>query len=251
MKELFFYDPICAVGSDELGNRTAETPAELLAELDYYGIDCALVQYNNFASAGALYGNERIREFIAADTSGRLSGVWCILPEQCHELPEDLFNVMKQNRIAALTLNPFAHRWIPCKMTIGNIMAEAAERKVPILLNYYDRNWEETYRFVEMFPENRVIIHDTSRHGTDRLIRPLMETYPNVYYAISAHWVPEGIRHLADACGSDRILYSSAYPLYNHGSMMLVLKHSTLPDEDIAKIAGGNMKRLIAEAWEK
>lgn len=251
MKDLFFYDPMCSVGDDLFGNRAANTPAELLAEMDRYGIDRALVQYSALDAVGAVFSNDWISRFVAADTSGRLKGVWCLLPPHCGELPEDLFGEMQKNNIAALTLSPFGHNWVPCKITIGKLMAEAAVRQIPILLNHYNARWPELYSFVEMFPENRLLVHDTTRHGPDRRLCPLMENYPNLYYVLSAHWVPEGIRDLAEKYGAERLLYGSAYPLYHQGSMMLALKHSGLSDQEIAMIAGGNLKKLLEEAGEK
>ncbi|MBQ7395747.1 MAG: hypothetical protein IJW08_04330 [Lentisphaeria bacterium] len=251
MKELFFYDPMCSVGNDFLGKRSSSTPGDLLAEMDFYGIDKALVQYNNLAGAGAVYANKWIADFISSDTSNRLRGVWCLLPEQCGELPDDLFSAMSEKKICALTLDPFDHRWVAGKYSIGKIMAEAAERKIPVLMNYYNRKWEELYRFVETFPDNRLLIHDTTRHGTDRLVRPLLEYFPNVYYMLTAYWVPEGIRDLAVLYGADRLLYASCFPTYNHGSMMFALKNSGLDMASIAKIAGVNMQNLLEESWGK
>ena len=45
-----------------------------------------------------------------------------------------------------------------------------------------------------------------------------------------------------------RLLYGSDYPFFNQGSMMLPLKQSTLPEADIARIAGGNLNQLLEEA---
>ncbi len=99
------------------------------------------------------------------------------------------------------------------------------------------------------FPDLTTIYQEkTGKWGSDRNIRPLLENYPNFYFETSGYWVPEGIRDLADEYGAERILYGSGFPRYNQGNGMLQLKHSGLPPEAVAKIAGGNLARLLEGA---
>ena len=88
MRELFFHDAMCAAGMPFHGGNVAATPEALLAEMDYYGIDRALVRHVNLDAAGAVLSNRVLADFLRNDSSDRLHGVWCILPEQCDELPE-------------------------------------------------------------------------------------------------------------------------------------------------------------------
>ena len=250
MKDLFFYDAMCSVGCTRNGGRAPSTPAELFYEMDHYGIDKALIQHANIACAGAVFSNQWVADFVAQDTSDRLRGVWCILPDQTCEVPLPLYDRMKENKIAALTMHPADHRWIISKRSIGKVMGEAADRKIPMLLTSLENNFSEIYHLVDLFPDNIFIVHKTSRHGFDRELRPLLDQAENVYLSLSAYWVPEGIRDLAELYGADRILYGSAFPVFNHGSMMLPVKHSGLSESDIAKIAGGNLERLLKEAWK-
>ena len=230
-----------------LGGDVAATPEALFAEMDHYGIDRALVRHVNLDRAGAVLSNQVLADFIRNDGSGRLRGVWCILPAQCDELPEPdaFFRQMAENNIAALTLSPFAHRWLPTRLAIGKIMDAAAERRIPVLLERSPEKWNELYAFLREFPRNITLAQDCSKHGPDRLLRPLLEEYENFHYVISCHWVPEGIRDLAERYGTGRLLYGSNYPMFSQGSMMLPLKHSGLPPADIAKIAGKNLEILL------
>ncbi len=247
MRELFFYDSMCAVGLPLTGGTAATTPDELHKEMDRYGIDKALVRHINLPNINAELSNEIVAEFVGNDHSGRIRGVWCILPEQCEELPKPdlLFRRMGESGIAALTLAPFSHRWIPCRLTIGRIMDAAAERHIPVLLDNFTGRWQELYAFLKEFPRNITMIQDRSKHGPDRLIRPLLEAYENLHYVISCHWVPEGIRDLAERYGAERLLYGSNYPIFSQGSMMLSLKQSGLPMDEIRKISGKNLENLL------
>lgn len=253
MTEPVFFDANCRVG--DTTNVPCPGVTELLGEMDRYGVAAALVRHGNLDDGSAPFTNaELARMLMEQDRSERLTGVWCILPEQCGELPppDEFFSSMADNRIGALTLQPFVHRWIPCRLTIGKLMDAAAERRVPILLNAFARKWNELYGFLEEFPDNIcVYVESVGKWGIDRQIRPLLEHYDNFYFETAGYWIPEGIRDLAEKYGADRILYGSNFPQYNQSCSMLQLKHSGLDAGSVARIAGGNLERLIKGAQLK
>lgn len=252
MTEPVFFDANCRVG--DTMNASWPDVTELLDEMDRYGVSAALVRHGNLDNASPLETNGELARMLMGDRSGRLTGVWCILPEQCGELPprEEFFSSMADNRIGALTLQPFEHRWIPCRLTIGRLMDAAAKRRIPILLNAFSQKWTELYAFLEEFPENVCIyVEKYGKWGIDRQIRPLLEHYENFYFETAGYWIPEGIRDLAEKYGAGRILYGSNFPQYNQGSSMLQLKHSGLDAGSVARIAGGNLEHLIKGAQLK
>lgn len=247
MNDLFFFDADCQIGS---GPNTGIGPnvRDLLDEMDEYGIDRALVRHINAPMLGALESNRELAEMLADDDSKRLSGVWSILPSQCCELPspDEFFLQMKENHISVLTLHPYDHRYVPCRLTLGKIMDSARERCIPVLLNDFSGQWRDLYDFVADFPQNILILCDTyGKWGYDRQVRPMLETYSNFYYGMTGYWGPEGIRDLADTYGAERFLYSSGYPRYIHGAGMLQLKYSGLEMNQIKMIAGENLANLL------
>ena len=249
MRDLLFHDADCAIGSGP-GIGIHPGVQQLLADMDRSGVDRALVRHGNFKLLGAEAGNRELAEMLAGDDSGRLSGVWCILPDQCPELPqgEAFFSAMKKSRIRALTLYPEEHLFVPCRWSLGRIMDGAAERRIPVLFEAAHNDWSNIYAFVREFPRNRVIIREYwGKWGHDRQLRPLLENCENVFYSIGGYQVPEGIRDLVGLYGAERILYGSGYPRYTHGTGMLQLKQGGLTDEDVAKIAGRNLEKMLAE----
>lgn len=250
MKDLFFYDAGCRIGTDICS--PGKTPEDLLAHMDYSGVDKALVVHTG-AQADVINSNKRIAEMVAT-APDRLTGTWCFLTDQCpeHPHPDRFFDDMRENNIRALIFFPGAHRYVPSPLTIGRIMGEAAERKIPIFLDEYTGNgntWNELYNFLEKFPTNTFIFRAaTGKWGHDRQVRPLLEHYPNFYFGLGGYWVPEGIYELAKLYGAERLLFSSNYPKYSMGTQMLQLKHSRLSDDEIALIAGKNLDRLLKGA---
>lgn len=249
MKDLMFFDANCRIG--DTINQPGPGVVALLGEMDRFGVDRALVRHANIAAAGALATNASLAAMLRQDAACRLTGVWGALPSQCGELPEPeaFFREMKANRIGALTLSPFEHRYVPCRLTLGRIMDAAAERKIPVLLDAFAGKWDDLYRFVAEFPKNILIYIETyGKWGTDRNIRPLLEHYENFYFETAGYWVPEGIRDLVEQYGANRILYGSGFPGYNQGSSMLQLKHSTMDAASLAQVAGKNLESLLKGA---
>lgn len=248
MKECMFFDANCRIGNSM--NAPGPDAKELLSDMDYYGVDKALVRHAAIPT-GALASNRNLGEMLRDDDSGRLTGVWCILPDQCGEIssPDRFFAEMKTNRIGALTLSPFEHRYVPCRWTLGRIMDAAVERSVPVLLDAFAGKWTELYSFVKEFPENVFLYFETwGKWGTDRQIRPLLENLPHFYFGTTGYWNPEGLRDLADLYGAERILYASGFPTFNQGNQMLQIKQSGLDEKSIAEIAGLNLENLLKGA---
>ena len=249
MRDLFFFDVDCAIGS---GPAIGVKPGvrELLADMDRCGVDRALVRHGNFKQLGAEAGNRELAAMLDADGSGRLCGVWCILPDQCPELPQGdaFFAAMKEHRIRALTLYPEEHLFVPRRWAIGRIMDAAAERRIPVLFEAAHNDWSNIYDFVKEFPRNRIVIREYwGKWGHDRQLRPLLENCENVFYSIGGYQVPDGIRDLVELYGAHRILYGSGYPRYNHGTGMLQLKQGGMSDDAVAEIAGKTMEKMLAE----
>ena len=248
MKNLPFFDAGCCIGDTMYS--AGKNVQDLLQEMDRSGVERALI---NHAAANSvpLLANQCISEMVA-EAPDRLRGTWTFLTDQCPELPpaDQFFAEMKQKGIRALNFFPEEHHYVASPLSIGKIMGEAAERKIPILLEAFsNNNWKGLYEFLEKFPRNTYIFRQKfGKWGCDRQIRPLLEHYENFYFGLSGYWVMEGIYDLAERYGAERILFASGYPDFNMGNQMLQLKHSKLSAEDIEKIAGKNLENLLEGA---
>jgi len=248
MEKLPFFDADCRIGINEKGD--GAVVKDLLEDMEYYGIDRALVR-TMLTFTSPVETNRQIAEIVKAN-SKQFTGVWYFLPDHCDEMPkcEAFFAAMKENGIGALSFNPEEHHYVANRITIGRIMDAAAERKIPILLDAFGYGqWNELYNCIREFPKNTFLFIDKiGKWGSDRNIRPLLENFENFYFATALYWVPEGIYEMAAKYGADRIVYSSGFPVCNQGNGMLQLKQSKLSDEAIAKIAYGNLDRIIKGA---
>ncbi|MCL2159589.1 MAG: hypothetical protein FWH48_09300, partial [Oscillospiraceae bacterium] len=122
-------------------------------------------------------------ESLAEDIQGKqnLFGVWHLLPSCTGEIPspDALPGAMKQNNIAALTINPKSHRYLPRRLALGDYFDMARARKIPILLNTARGiSLEQIDDIMRDFPDLTVILTFDNCWPSDRFLRPFLDAYP-------------------------------------------------------------------------
>jgi hypothetical protein len=222
---------------------------ELLAEMDRAGVDKALVWHILQHDASPLVGNQVLADEI--EPHPRLHGCWAVAPNQAHEFPPPraLFRQMKAARIAALRIFPGSHRFLANGVSMGDLLGEMVACRVPLLVSVRRGiDWPDIYALLSEFPGLVCVICDHGCWGMDRMFRPLLERYPNVYVDTAQYLLDGGIEALVADYGARRLLFGSGFPESYLGGMMLALKHARIPDEAKAAVAGGNLERIIEEA---
>jgi len=226
--------------------RTAE---ELLAEMDRAGVERALVWHIAQHDASPQVGNQVLAEAIAPHP--RLSGCWTILPNQAREFPPPpvFFDEMRKARVHALRIFPGSHRFLANAVSMGEWLEPMVARRIPLFLSLRRGiEWRDIYALLAEYPDLVCVISDHGCWGEDRLFRPLLERYPNVYVDTALYLLDGGTEALVADYGARRVLFGSGFPECYMGGMMLALRHAQIPDEAKAAIAGGNLERIIEEA---
>ena len=197
----------------------------------------------------AVLANNSLAEDIK--NNAMFKGVWTLLPSCTEEIPmpEILPALMKQNNIGALTINPQAHRYIPRKFVIGDYMAMAQERKIPVLLNTARGiNLEQVDDIMRDFPDLTVILTFAHCWPNDRFLRPFLDEYPNLCLDMTYMLTDCGLKDLLKKYPAEKILFGSGYPMSYMGAHMLVIRHAEIDEEYKQKIAGKNLKNILGEA---
>jgi len=248
---LDFFDANCFIGLPSRGLlRPVASAEELLAEMDRSAVSRALVWHVAQLDCGALTGNRLLADAVAG-RADRLTGCWSILPSQTGEFPppERLLEQMAQAGVRALRAWPAEHRFLLRREVVGPLLETMQERRIPLILSDPEAlYWRERYDLLADFPRLVCILADTGIWGPDRWLRPLLERYPNVYVELSAYWVDGGIEDLVRSYGASRLLFGTGFPQYDHGGMMLALRHAEISPEQREEIAFGNLQRLLEEA---
>jgi len=228
---------------------------ELSAQLERAGIAGGLVYY---AMQEPIQGNAALAEDLARlsgdsrlSGSPRLSGVWSLLPSCTGEIapPGELPALMKKHNIAALTLSPGIHRYLPKAPVIGDYLEMAVERKIPVMLNTgRGLSIEDAYDLLRAFRELTAILTYDNGWPNDRMLRPFLEAFPNVYLDASNIFIASWLPDIVNRYSARRVMFGSGFPASYAGAHMMIIKHAAISDADKALIAGGNLKNVMEEA---
>jgi uncharacterized protein len=224
------------------------TVSKLVEEMDRAGIEKALVWHIAQHNTSAQAGNRLLADGIADQP--RLTGCWTILPNQSGEFPPFpvFFNEMRAAHISALRIFPGAHNWLFNSVSVGDWLEAMTDHHIPLFLSMpRGVEWRDLYAVLHDFPELICVICDHGSWGMDRMFRPLLEKYPNVYIDTALYMLDGGLEALVASYGSRRILYGSGFPESYFGGMMLAIHHAHIPEEAKADIASKNLERILSE----
>ena len=224
------------------------TAEDLLAEMDRAGVGRALAWHIAQHDASPQVGNRLLADAIGPHP--RLVGCWTILPNQAREFPPlpVFLEQMRDARVRALRTFPNSHKFLANAVSMGDWLEAMVARRIPLFLSVRRGfEWRDVYDLLREFPNLVCVICDHGCWGQDRLFRPLLERYPNVYVDTAQYLLDGGIESLVADYGGRRLLYGSGFPESYMGGMMLALRHACIPDEAKAAIASGNLERILEE----
>ncbi len=247
--DLHFFDCNAFFGLPMKGSLAPVQLAEgLLAEMERAHVERALVWHIAQHDASPQVGNQLLAGAIQPHPG--LLGCWTILPNQAREFPPPaiFFEQMKAARITALRVFPTMHHFLLNAVSMGPWLDPVVDRHIPLLISVKrGAGWPEVYSILAEFPKLVCVICDHGCWGMDRLFRPLLEHYPNVYIDTAQYMLDGGLEALVADYGPGRILFGSGFPESYFGGMMLAIKHARIPAEAKLDIASRNLDRLLAE----
>ena len=219
----------------------------LLYEMERAGVGKAMVwRKDQLYGAPAEVGNRLLSEDIKDDNN--LYGIWTIVPYQTHEIPDPgcILDEMKKNRIFAWQLFPENLRFIPKAFALKEWLSLAVQKNIPVYMNpNHGMSLGAAADILEKYPELTVILSSPSVWPNDRLLRPFVSEFPNVYLDMSLIITADGIESFVNEYGAGRLLYGSGFPDAYFGANMLMIKHSEIPFESKEAIAGKNMENIV------
>jgi predicted TIM-barrel fold metal-dependent hydrolase len=251
MTDIAYWDCNVCLGRPQTGTfRPCRNPDELLPELDWVGVDKALVRHELMSAQSPVVGNRILSELIAGHP--RLLGSWAILPPQTGEFdPAGSFDAMAEAQVRALWAFPEHHRYMLNRLTFGSFLDEVSERGIPLLIPRQaggPRPTDTYYLLTHLlgeYPQLTVILTAQGPWGEDRLFRPLLERYSGFHLDLSRYELDGGLAELVARYGAERLLYGSNYPQNAMGGPRLMVARAEMSDEARRAIAGGNLRRLL------
>lgn len=256
MADVRYFDAFCVLGRTvRMAEGQPETPEAILEAMDRYGIHEALVVDALAMEANPAAGNRRVLR--RTEDHPRLHPAWCGLMTHSRELPPptELIEQMRAEGVGALflfyglmdiRLEPWA---------IDDLLAELEPARVPVFISpehWRERgkgdtmDWDAIVRICRDFPELPVIATEPRNMSHQRTAYAALDAAPNLRLDLSALWRAGIVEFICERWGAERLLFSAGLPGRDPAAAKMHLDWSDIPKSDLARIAGDNLRELLA-----
>ncbi len=240
------FDCNCSFGVSSLpALKYARTAKELVSEMDFCGIDRALVYHAGQRFSSPSFWNRQILKEV--ENIPRLNPAWVILPFQTGEQPEPkrFLELMEGKTVKALWAFPDEHRYQLDRCTFGPLLEVLTEKRIPLFAKV---NLLTIGNLLGEFPNLTLVAVNQGPHSLERYLRPLVEGYPNFYVDTSYYLVDGLIENFCRKYGSKRLLFGSGFPDNCSGGALLRLVRAEIDEEAKKDIAGRNLESMLSKS---
>ena len=221
---------------------------DLKSDMERLQIETALVRHRACIDNATWFGNDVLLEEIADEPS--LIPVWAVTPDgrppdfDLHATIGHMLECGVKVAWLAPTLGGFsAHAWC-----CGDLYAALREARMPVLLDFDEVTADNLHDILTQFPGLRVILLNVPRVGRNRLLYPLLRQHESLFVCFGPPFSAFGI--YGDLCrqfGPERWVLGTGYPHAEGGAGIAGLMYAGLSESEVAAVASGNMRRLLAE----
>ncbi len=221
------------------------SPAELVAEMAYFGISRALVYHAMARDHSPSLGNELLLREIAGHEA--LAPCWVLLPHHTGEMPppHELLAAMRAAGVKAARIFPSSHAWSLAAWSAGPLLEALEAERIPLFVHADQIGWDAVQRVAAGHPALPLVLNGV-RYDELRNIYPLLATLPNLYLDICWLVAHYGLEELVARFGAERFLFGTRMPMFGAGPALTHLLYADLTDAAKALIAGENLTRLLA-----
>lgn len=249
MPEFVYFD-----ANAQYGPRPQKHPEErwsldhLLEDLDLAGIAGALVRHSQALYYEPMHGNRRLITEISGHRD-RLYPCWVVLPNMADDFPApaDLVRQMRDHDVRALTIAPKSCG-VPITGDLLRPLADVLAETRTLLLVSYDEltDYDHADRFLGIFHRAPVLLCDHV-WSQWREIQLLMTRHPQLHIEFSAFQANRAIEWFGARFGFERCVFGTGLPYKAAGAARAVLDWRLCDDDAAAKVAGGNLARLLGQ----
>ncbi|MFH1616415.1 MAG: amidohydrolase family protein [Planctomycetota bacterium] len=249
LKKLTFFDANVWLGRPE-GFPLAEElkGTELQNALRKHYIAGALISHWRGKIVSAQDGNKTLQgsaDYLANDNFVIWTGL-PLYPEDIGPLP----GVGKPDKkVRGVRLFPRSHNFPLVSWCLGSLCKWLVEHNMPLFIWHLELDWDQIYKLAKQFPSLRIII-ETQTQKILYHTRPLfglMRDCENVSVELSNFAGAGFIEYAVGRFGAERLIFGSFMPVADPLVPMGMVLDADISESDKALIAGGNIKRLIAE----
>lgn len=234
------FDANVRVGHSGVHGQLALNPPELVAEMDRFGIERALVAHFAAEEYDAAEGNGALAEAVACAPE-RFVAAWAALPDAA-----SVAALARRNpKAVRLSFGALQHNFSPSRWCSSELFEYLEASSTLALIERRSIEWDVLDAVLTGFPRLNVLLLETG-YRADRYLRPLLRRHKNLYFESSTLAAYRQLETFVDDCGPDRLVFGSRLPLYTPGAALAVLATARIAEGARMAIAGGTLRRLIA-----
>jgi len=251
-----FFDANCTLGRHcKMPPGGPHTAADLLAEMDHYGVAEALVVDSLSRENHPGDGNSRILETTAGHD--RLHPAWAALPSGTDEqpAPAELLEQMRRHRVGAAFLFTGQYHISLEDWCIDSLLEPLASARVPVVLcpnrtgpageGMDLTDWREVVALCRRWPNLPVIVSEFRIRHSQRVLYRALDACENLRIELSGYWLHHGVEYITRRWGSRRLVFGSNWPRLGPHMTLATLACADIDDGDKRAIAGDNLRELI------
>lgn len=236
------FDVNVRVGPAGVSRELSLDTAGLLAEMDRYFIRSAVAAHWTAEVYDPVFG---IRALEAA-LDPRLVPAWVALPGR------EFVDELAKRKPKAVRLAPKAGEPTNFPLTAwgaGDLLEYLQAHSVVTLIAREAIAWETLAGLLTDFPGLVLVLLDTG-YRVDNFLFPLLRRFPTLHFDSATYLAHRQLESFVNRHGPDRLLFGTRLPLFTPASSLGVLASARISDAARLAIAGGNLRRLLAQAQQ-
>lgn len=245
-KPVRYFDAFASIGP-----RKYKHPAEpwklseLISEMEHCSVSGALVSYTMTTYYDAMYSNLELSNMLKPYP--HLFAVWNVLPGLTSEFPspEELGRKMQAHNVRAVSLHPATNGWNWKATYQQDILRWLNENQVLTIIQLSEfGNWQDLEELLIQFPQLPLLLTSVFWDSQRNLI-PMMENHSNLHCTFDNLQNMYGIEYMYGKGLVNQMVFGTNSPTMSAGAHRTFIDYAEIPEDARAKIAGGNLVRLL------
>lgn len=257
-KGLNFFDTNCWIGEESSPCfKRFKRLNELEEEMDKFNIKESLVSHIFSWRCGPKEGNDVLAQQLHSHQ--RFWGSYVLVPPDTGEfgnIERYIDQLVRKNRARVFRIFPLDHHFSVQGWSMGKVFSIMQDRRLPLVISLgqltwaFNQVWWDTlYYLSTSYPHLPIIVdgHSTQELTQSRFILPILKSCFNLYLDIHNLIQYRIIEEIVKQVGAEKLLFSSGIPFSNPGASVMRVLMAEIQKEEKAKIAEGNIRKILSE----
>lgn len=245
-KDQMFFDAFSRIGPRRYKHPGEKWKLEdLIKELDHCSVSGALVASTLSLSYDAMYSNLELSNNLKPYPN--LFAIWNVLPHHTNEClpPAQLKQKMTEHNVRAVTIHPASNGWDWSAQSSQELMKYLNDNKIFTITTVSEiGGWKELNEFLGRYKSIPLLVSGIS-WGEQRYAIGLLKDHPNMHISFDRLQINEGLEFLYKRGHINQLIFATDAPTMSVGAHRTYIDYADIPDDAKAKIAGGNLIRLL------